>query len=172
MNMSVSSQALRLGTQLVNDNYIIDNLAAGEYNVEVYDTNGCVGVVDFSSQETNPVEIEQGYQVQVEIDTDPSVLDLIIDCYNIDNGEAQVLSPDQNLSYVWSLNTNPIDTGVSTQSLSDGNVTVAAYYGNWLCETVSLPVTLQDPPQIAIDPAVTITPESCVNANNGSIVFP
>ena len=36
-----------LGTQLVNDNYIIDNLASGEYNVEVYDTNGCVGVVDF-----------------------------------------------------------------------------------------------------------------------------
>ena len=161
-----------LGTQLVNDNYTIDNLASGEYNVEVYDANGCVGVVDFSSQETNPVEIEQGYQVQVEIDTDPSVLDLIIDCYNIDNGEAQVLSPDQNLSYVWSLNSNPIDTGASTQSLSDGNVTVTAYYGNWLCETVSLPVTLQDPPQIAIDPAVTITPESCVNADNGSISFP
>ena len=45
MNMSVSFQVL-LGTQLVSDNYIIDNLAAGEYNVEVYDTNGCIGVVN------------------------------------------------------------------------------------------------------------------------------
>ena len=163
---------VQLGTQLVTENFLIDNLLAGEYNLEVSDTNGCVGVVDFSSQETNPVEIEQGYQVQVEINSDPSVLDLILDCYNVANGEAEVLSPDANLSYVWYLNNNPIDTGVSTQSLSDGNVTVAAYYGNWLCETVSLPVTLQDPPQISIDPAVTITPESCVNANDGSIVFP
>ena len=163
---------VQLGTQLVTDNFLIDNLLAGEYNVEVSDTNGCVGVVDFSSQETNPVEIEEGYQVQVEINSDPSVLDLILDCYNISDGEAEVLSPDANLSYVWHLNNNPIDTGVSTQSLSDGNVTVAAYYGDWLCETFSLPVTLQDPPQIAIDPAVTITPENCVNANDGSIVFP
>ena len=163
---------VQLGTQLVTENFLIDNLLAGDYNIEVSDTNGCVGVVDFSSQETNPVEIEQGYQVQVEINSDPSVLDLILDCYNIDDGEAEVLSPDANLSYVWYLNNNPVDTGVSTQSLSDGNVTVAAYYGNWLCETVSLPVTLQDPPQIVIDPAVTITPESCVNANDGSIVFP
>ena len=163
---------VQLGSQLVTDNFLINNLLAGEYNLEVTDTNGCVGIVDFSSQETNPVEIEQGYHVQVEINSDPSVLDLIIDCYNIADGEAEVLSPDANLSYVWYLNNNPVDTGVSTQSLSDGNVTVAAYYGDWLCETFSLPVTLQDPPQIAIDPAVTITPESCVNANDGSIVFP
>ena len=163
---------VQLGSQLVTDNFLIDNLPTGEYNVEVSDTNGCVGVVDFSSQETNPVEIEQGYQVQVEINSDPSVLDLILDCYNIQDGEAEVLSPDANLTYVWYLNNNPVDTGVSTQSLSDGNVTVAAYYGDWLCETFSLPVTLQNPPDIVINPAVTTTPESCVNANDGSIIFP
>ena len=173
-----SFPGVSLGTQQVVDNYLISNLSSGEYNIEISDTNGCVGVVDFSSQETNPVEIEQGYQVQVQINSDPSVLDVILDCYNLANGSAEVLSPDINLTYTWFINNLAIpDTGSSTNSIgipnfipgASANVTVTATF-NGLCETTSLPVTVQNPPEIIVNH--TLVHESCVNANDGSILIP
>lgn len=162
--------ANQLGTVNTTGVYTITGLTDGFYDVEVTDSNSCMGFVAFSSPDVLLVEIEAGYPVSSAIDLNPNVLDLMLDCYNVDNGHAEVDNPDANLNYVWYLDGNPIDAGTYTNSSGAGNLEVAAYYDGTLCETFSLPVTISEPPAIAVN--AVITPESCVGANDGSIVLP
>lgn len=159
-----------IGTETIYGYYEITDLPAGDYQITIVDTSGCVGVPALSSPAQPPFTIGIGYPVTVAIDLSPNNLDMVLDCYNVDNGHAEVINPDLNLVYEWYLDGALIDNGPYTNSVSAGNLEVVAYYPVGLCETHSLPVTITEPPQINVN--AIITPETCEDANDGKIELP
>ena len=113
-------------------------LCSGSYTVTVTDVAGCIQTADITL--TDPV--------QLQVASSTTAITCFGDCDGTANATATGASP---FTYSW--NTVPVQTTETATGLCDGNyvVTVTDASG---CSTTSS-VTLNNPPQLLINPAVT-----------------
>ena len=141
-----------IGTSVTTaSQFIINNLYADWWEVEVIDDYGCVGTLNFGSTEQAQFEIESGIEVLVSINEEPQVLTDVIDCYGDSDGHAEVLNPNSEFDYEWyeSGNTDLLDQGAITNSLYAGDFIVQATYQG-LCPINSQTITLTQNPTFNI----------------------
>ena len=121
----------------------INGLTSSDWEVQVYDSNGCEGVFDLSSLHINPFFIDNGIEVTAEINTNDLFLTDTINCYGASNAQASVLNSNPQFDYSWHLENSSdiIDQGISTNVLPAGNIQVTASYLG-LCAATSSPVSI------------------------------
>lgn len=131
----------------------VAGLGEGEWELQIFDSNGCVGIFDLASLHPNPFTIDAGTNVTSEINVDDLFLTDTIRCFEDNNASAIVVNPNPQFTYSWYSNSNPtviIDQGNSTNSLPAGDIFVVASYQLGLCTQQSAPVTIEQMPSFSI----------------------
>ncbi|MFN7116943.1 MAG: gliding motility-associated C-terminal domain-containing protein [Saprospiraceae bacterium] len=141
-------------------NVRIDNLAAGEYEIVVSDSDTPVNTT------TDTIRIEQGPQLGISlVPTQPT-------CFGDSTGSVRAVvildgveqsNPENRFTFTWN---RPVNGNVSAlNSIPFGNYAVTVTDRNGCSESASL--TLSQPPRITVTP--TINNATCTGAQNGSI---